>query len=104
MFHILGGFPSRISWYFELLRDSLGFSSATSMTSKSLLLLCFWAVSTAGGPCTNPPPIALPVTDVRLSNGYTMRGTPVSIGNPAQNFSMMPHMYATYLSRICNNG
>jgi hypothetical protein len=60
-----------------------------------LLLYALWYIQEALGSCPDPPPIALPITNVKLSNGFTKRGIPGSIGTPAQNFSFMPQKYAS---------
>ncbi|EME78392.1 uncharacterized protein MYCFIDRAFT_157184 [Pseudocercospora fijiensis CIRAD86] len=48
---------------------------------------------TSASPCSDPTPIALPTTNVHLSNGKSMRGIPASIGTPEQHFSFMIHAY-----------
>ncbi|KAI7308910.1 hypothetical protein KC315_g13183 [Hortaea werneckii] len=40
--------------------------------------------------CINESVVALPVTDVLLSNEHTVRGVPISVGTPPSNISFLP--------------
>lgn len=40
--------------------------------------------------CSSPPVVALPVTNVVLSNQQTMRGIPITVGTPPTNISILP--------------
>ena len=62
--------------------------SSVSMPLAALLLLAI--ARTALCACSVPGPIAVPITDLPLSNGETRRGVALSIGTPAQNFSVIP--------------
>ncbi|EME38346.1 hypothetical protein DOTSEDRAFT_75779 [Dothistroma septosporum NZE10] len=61
----------------------------------AFLLICLLpkasATTTSTASCSDPTPIALPITNVKLSNSNVVRGIPLSIGTPPQNFSFMPH-------------
>lgn len=56
------------------------------MRSSSLLWLTLigHVLSSCG-----PSPIAIPITDVSLSNGHSRRGIEMAVGTPAQNISFM---------------
>ena len=43
--------------------------------------------------CASAPHVSLPVQDVGLSNGQSMRGIPIGAGTPRQDFSMLPLPY-----------
>lgn len=60
-----------------------------------LLLLSVFCVPSYQNRCPGSPPITLPITDVVLKSGHSMRGILVTAGNPPQNLSMIPHMYAS---------
>lgn len=55
------------------------------------LLLVVATTPTAAESCTDSPPLSLPIADVALANGHTMRGIPMSVGSPPQNISFLPH-------------
>lgn len=50
------------------------------------------AVSTT---CRAPSSLSVPITNVTLSNGNSMRGVYMPLGTPAQNISFLPEKYAT---------
>lgn len=43
--------------------------------------------------CSNSTPIKLPITDVVLEDGNSIRGVLMTLGSPAQNLSWIPQMY-----------
>jgi hypothetical protein len=43
--------------------------------------------------CTDNPPVTLPITDVVLTNGHSVRGVLMTVGSPPQNQSLIPQMY-----------
>lgn len=58
----------------------------------TLLLLWLSLVGHSFGTCV-PSPIAIPITNIPLSNGHARRGILGTIGTPAQNISFMIHTY-----------
>lgn len=56
-------------------------------------LMFFYFVPLSFADCNKSSVFSLPITDVALSNRQLMRGVPISIGTPPQNFSMMPQPY-----------
>lgn len=43
--------------------------------------------------CSSPSVVALPVTNVVLSNQQTMRGIPITVGTPPTNISILPDVF-----------
>lgn len=64
--------------------------SRVIMSVICFLLYCLWECL-AEAACVDTPPVAIPITDVELSNGHTMRGAQLSVGSPAQNISCLLH-------------
>lgn len=58
----------------------------------TLPLLLFPILRFVTSDCVPASPLALPVTDVLLSNGNFMRGILSSVGTPAQNVSFYPQV------------
>ncbi|GAM86264.1 hypothetical protein ANO11243_042760 [Dothideomycetidae sp. 11243] len=52
-----------------------------------LALICCGIVD-----CCPPPPIALPIRNVSLPNGFVSRGIALEVGTPAQQLAFSPHM------------
>ncbi|WPH01362.1 Hypothetical protein R9X50_00420400 [Acrodontium crateriforme] len=59
---------------------------------ESLVLALLFAGSYAAM-CGNGSPVSMPITDVLLNNGNTMRGVWMPVGSPPQNLSWTPSMY-----------
>lgn len=55
-----------------------------------LLFLVLAGLGYGYGQCNNDTVLALPVTDVVLSNDHTFRGVPIAAGNPPANISFLP--------------
>lgn len=60
--------------------------------SITLLLELFLFPITASSLSCNASPLVVPVTNTTLSTGLQRRGLPISIGTPAQNFSLKVYM------------
>ncbi|KXT17102.1 hypothetical protein AC579_2032 [Pseudocercospora musae] len=81
---------------FQALCASTFFSMSGTMRITFFLSFCSFATCasvTSASTCSDPTPIALPISNVQLSHGKSMRGIPASIGTPEQQFSFMIHAY-----------
>lgn len=56
----------------------------------SLIVILSTLAEIACAECINESVVALPVTDVSLSNEHTVRGVPISVGTPPSNISFLP--------------
>jgi len=74
------------------------------MALRRCFVLAISCLPSTLGKCTDNPPVVLPITDVALSSGNSIRGALMSIGNPPQNLSWIPQMYVSVpaMSLIAN--
>ena len=56
----------------------------------SLIVIWLTFAQSIRSACINESVVALPVTEVVLSNEHTVRGVPISVGTPPTNISFLP--------------
>lgn len=56
----------------------------------SLIVIWLTFAQSIHSECVNESVVALPVTEVVLSNEHTVRGVPISVGTPPTNISFLP--------------
>lgn len=64
----------------------------TKMSVRKSFLLSVFFVRLCFSKCSGNGPVAVPITDVLIESGNTIRGALVTVGSPAQNLSWIPQM------------